>query len=663
MQNWLFFVFLHMPRITTLILLFFWIVQISAQDEVRLPADLRQHNLTTYNSSLFNAAFALDRNDPESVAVWTRWQWQSIDADPSTLYLNYTRPFKENSVLGAAFFQHNTGIFFNTGGVINYAHQIQFSESVKIALGFNLFGFVQKLADTRFQIDPSLPIPLPGSTNDFILQWAPGASISVERMTLSLASENLLDYNFRAKEANTPAADKIFMGMMSYDFPINLGSQKALLRPSLYLRTIPQQANQIGVLSMLRTKKYWGQLGYNNFYGVGIGGGGTFLKRFNLGAVFEFGTSASINSKDPSFEIVASYFLGNPDERDVTAVYEDEMLEETLLSSELEEEEKIKEELKKAEELANEEEPKDEDVEKQEVEEVKEEEPTTEEASKKEQRNAEKEAAAEEKRLKKEQDRIAKEEKEKLEDEAKEQAKLAKEEQAKIEQDLKEAKAIKDEEAKQAKLAEKQREELRKAEEKAAEREEELKREVETKEATQKREAEARADALSVATQRRQDSLAEIQKAANEATQQVATKKRLDSLATARKTQADAKAKELQRQQDSIAQAQAVVVEAEKEEVKPEAGEKYEEVQTEDGLEPGFYLIANVFGTKKYFDAFMADLTKRGLSPKSFLRSKNNYNYAYLERYDTMTEARKARDSKFSGRYNDKTWVFRVVSE
>ncbi len=655
MHKSLFFVFLHMPRITTLLLLFFWIFEISAQDEVRLPADLRQHNLTTYNSSLFNPVFALDRNDPESVAFWTRWQWQGIDADPTTLYLNYTRPFKENSVLGAAFFQHNTGIFFNTGGVVNYAHQIQFSESVRLSLGFNLFGFVQKLADTRFPTDPTLPVP--GETNDFILQWAPGASISVERMTLSMGSENLLDYNFRVKEANTPAADKIFMGMMSYDFPISLGAQKALLRPSLYLRTIPQQENQIGILSLLRTAKYWAQLGYNNFYGVGIGAGGTFLRKFNLGAVFEFGTSASINSKDPSFEIIASYFLGNPDERSVVAVYEDEMLEETLVDSELEEE-KIKEELEKAEKLANEEDPKEEDPDKPEVEEEespteeaeepKEEEPVTEEITKKEQRQAEKEAAAEEKRLKKEQDRIAKEEKDRLEEEAKEKARLAKEEQAQIEREMKEANAKKEEQAKQAELAEKQKEELQKAEAKAAE---------------EQRKAAEKAEAEKSAVQKRQDSIAQAQKAVQEAVQQAATKKRLDSLAEARKAQAEveAQAMEAQRKLDSIAQAKAAVAEAEQEEVKPEAGEKYEEVQTEDGLEPGFYLIANVFGTKKYFDAFMADLDNRGLAPKSFLRSLNNYNYVYLERYDTMAEARRARDSEFNGRYNDKTWVFRVV--
>ncbi|MGI9551570.1 MAG: PorP/SprF family type IX secretion system membrane protein [Aurantibacter sp.] len=620
-----------MPRITIFILIFFWIIRISAQDEVRLPADLRQHNLTTYNSSLFNPVFSLDRNDPQSLAFATRWQWQDIDTDPTTLYLNYTRRLKERSTAGAAFFQHNTGIFFNTGGVLNYAHQFQFSHSVRLSVGFNLFGFVQELADTRFQIDPQLPVPLPGTTNDFILQLAPGASLSVERLTLSLASENVLDYNFRAKEANTPASDKIFMGMMSYDFPVSLGANKALLRPALYMRTIPEQENQIGILSLLRTEKYWGQLGYNNFYGVGVGIGGTFFKRFNLGAVFEFGTSASINSKDPSFEIVAAYFLGNPNERSVVAMYEDEQVDQALVSEEPLDDEKIEEELKKAEELANEVK-----TETQETEEVGEpEEPqVTEEISKKELRKAEREAAAEEKRLAKEQTELAKEEEERLEEEAKE-----------------------------AEKAEKEQEKIRIAAEKAAEREAELKKEVETREATERREAAERAEAARVATQQRQDSIAEAQKAIQEAAQQAATKRRLDSLNEARKAKAEAEAQALDvpRRQDSIAQAQAAVAEAEKEEVQPEEGEKYEEVTTEDGLEPGFYLITNVFGTKKYFDAFMADLTSRGLEPKSFLRSLNNYNYVYLQRYDTMAQARRARDSQFNGRYTEKTWVFRVV--
>ncbi|HET8737723.1 MAG TPA: type IX secretion system membrane protein PorP/SprF, partial [Pricia sp.] len=102
------------------------------QDE-RLPADLRQHNLTTYNASLFNPAFSLGRNNPASIALWVRWQWQGIDADPSTLFLNYTRKLSGRSAGGAAFFQHNTGIFFNTGGAINYAYKFEFNPRVKLA--------------------------------------------------------------------------------------------------------------------------------------------------------------------------------------------------------------------------------------------------------------------------------------------------------------------------------------------------------------------------------------------------------------------------------------------------------------------------------------------------------------------------------------------------
>ncbi|MEL6484337.1 MAG: hypothetical protein AAFP96_05770, partial [Bacteroidota bacterium] len=108
-----------------------------------------------------------------------------------------------------------------------------------------------------------------------------------------------------------------------------------------------------------------------------------------------------------------------------------------------------------------------------------------------------------------------------------------------------------------------------------------------------------------------------------------------------------------QRKKDSIQRLQT-------EDVKINPNEKYQEVKGEEGLEPGFYLIANVFGTKKYFEAFMTDLRKKGLQPGSFYRAKNKYNYVYLQRYNTIQEARKARDSRFSGKYNQKLWIFRV---
>ena len=115
----------------------------------------------------------------------------------------------------------------------------------------------------------------------------------------------------------------------------------------------------------------------------------------------------------------------------------------------------------------------------------------------------------------------------------------------------------------------------------------------------------------------------------------------------------------LQRRQDSIREAEQAAV-ALSEKVVPQKGEKYQEVTGEEGLEPGFYLIANVFGTKRYYDMFMQQLAENGLEPKSFYRAANKWNYVYLERYNSIGEARKAWDSQFGGRYKEDLWIFRV---
>ena len=144
--------------------------------------------------------------------------------------------------------------------------------------------------------------------------------------------------------------------------------------------------------------------------------------------------------------------------------------------------------------------------------------------------------------------------------------------------------------------------------------------------------------------------------------------KRQDSINVINKAREEAIALNVQRQQDSLNQIANTKTEAERlalknEVVIPKAGERYEEVTKQGNLEPGYYLIANVFGTKRYFDAFMGDMKKRGISAGSFYRETNKYNYIYLGRYTSIDEARKARESKLDGKYQEKTWIFRVTGE
>lgn len=94
-------------------------------------------------------------------------------------------------------------------------------------------------------------------------------------------------------------------------------------------------------------------------------------------------------------------------------------------------------------------------------------------------------------------------------------------------------------------------------------------------------------------------------------------------------------------------------------------GEKkrFEETKGEADLTPGYYLIAKVFKKEENFSKFTRILSDRGIQPKSFFRSFNQYTYVYLERYDTEAEVVKARDSQFNGKYTDEIWIFRVLDK
>ena len=522
------------------ICIFLFITIVRSQD-VELPFDFRQHNLTSYNSSIFNPANTLYGNNPESVALWFRWQWQSIDGDPTTYFLSYSRAINDVSAFSVAFFQHNSGLFLQTGGVVNYAYAFQLSENTQLILGANVFGYQNELADDRFIQDPDMILPLPLESNDFILQFAPGILLMADRLSIGLTSENLVDYNFNTNESQTD--NKIALVSLGYDFPVSFlpFDEEASIRPIIYFKSIPDFDNQLGINALLSSSKFWAQAGYNNFYGVSVGAGGRFFKKLSLGVLAEFSTSSDQDGFDPTLELSASYFIGPLKEREKQVMPEDEEPEE--------EEELITEDEKTQEELELE----------------------AEKARQEEQRQAELAQQEEQQRL--EQERIEQER----------AAELARQEEERQAELIIQAELARIEEERLAEEARKAREQF-------------------------------------VA-----DSINSVRQAEEEA---------------ARK----------QAELEEIA-----------EDEKPQAGEKYQEVESEEGLQPGYYLVANVFGTKRYFENFMKTLTEMGLQPKSFYRSENKYNYVYLERYDSMREARRARDSQFDGRYKDKTWIFRVV--
>ncbi len=510
------FTFLY-PYMPKLLIIFFALLisgTVIAQD-VPLPQDLRQYNLTQFNSSLLNPSFTLDRNNPQSLSLWTRWQWQQIDADPTTVFINYSHRLKGNAAFGVGFLQQNTGVFLQTGGILNYAYEFNFTEDFKIAMGLNVVGFQQELADNRFQQGPGLPILNNGPA--FVLQASPGIQLGYENFRLGFVGENIVDYNVTDGGKNNGYEEKIFLAHASYEFSIP-GSgvfEGSYLRPMAYIKTVPTLDTQYGMNTLFATQKLWLQAGYHNFYGVSGGIGGTFFGKLSIGALAEFGTSQDLDGKEPTFEIVTSYQFAAPIVRDDISELEQE--EEILQPSEMEEETEIE---------------------------------------------------------------------------------------------------------KEKKLSRKERKALALA-----------------------------------AAKKTQDSLLQLRR-----TQ--------DSIAVAKSKAAAAenelRLKELQRKKDSldtVTKEKEVAVEEVPAAEQPKKGERFEEAVLTEDIRPGYYLIVNIFGTKTYYNRFMQSLKDKGLDPKSFYRTEKKHNYVYLERYDSLQEARKGRDSKFFGKYQETIWIFRVKAQ
>ena len=78
------------------------------------------------------------------------------------------------------------------------------------------------------------------------------------------------------------------------------------------------------------------------------------------------------------------------------------------------------------------------------------------------------------------------------------------------------------------------------------------------------------------------------------------------------------------------------------------------------GVTSGYYVIANVFKSRKYLDAFMGDLKKKGLDAGYFYNKENGLHYVYLADYNYKSDAKTAYVSNMNGQYNAEKWIMQV---
>ncbi|WP_047416384.1 PorP/SprF family type IX secretion system membrane protein [Cellulophaga sp. Hel_I_12] len=78
------------------------------------------------------------------------------------------------------------------------------------------------------------------------------------------------------------------------------------------------------------------------------------------------------------------------------------------------------------------------------------------------------------------------------------------------------------------------------------------------------------------------------------------------------------------------------------------------------GVKSGYYVIANVYKTEKYLNAFIKKLEEKGLNAKQFYNKENGLYYVYLADFDIKQDAETAYVSNLNGKYNDEKWIMQV---
>lgn len=80
------------------------------------------------------------------------------------------------------------------------------------------------------------------------------------------------------------------------------------------------------------------------------------------------------------------------------------------------------------------------------------------------------------------------------------------------------------------------------------------------------------------------------------------------------------------------------------------------------GVQDGYYVVANVYKGTTYLDKFINRLKADGIGADYIDNPNNGLKYVYLTRYDNWEDAARAVNSKVDGRYQGDLWVMQVAN-
>lgn len=283
-----------------------------------LPYQMPTHTAVKFHTFVTNPALPLLGFQEQNVGLYYRTQWLGYKNENFALMgASYGINWNETSSVNALVYKRNVGILSNTGVVLNYGHQVQFSDDVGLRLGLNVIPTYTAIDQSRIVLHkPNDPFLDARST--FGITAQPGFDMNIGGVHFGVTAENAFDYSVANTKMMTSFEDKSFTGHLMYRALMDSnseifenGSWSAMARVTKEGKEINLSANVFFDMPKLG----WTYVGYTQKYGIFAGLGFNINDYLSIGFEYEKDIASKIPNLGNTFGVYTNFQFGGDRQR------------------------------------------------------------------------------------------------------------------------------------------------------------------------------------------------------------------------------------------------------------------------------------------------------------------------------------------------------------
>ncbi|KAB1067309.1 type IX secretion system membrane protein PorP/SprF, partial [Tamlana haliotis] len=245
-----------------------------AQDDGVVALNIPVRNSLKFNRTFINPTFSFVREGHRYISFNNKREWTQFENAPQTYLFGYSGRFRESIGAGVSLFQQNYGALTTFGGMANFAYNVVVNRSGNLTFGMNL-GFYRSGVNDGAIISNTPDPALDNIPSNSIITINPGINYGTEFFDFGVSLNNIVAYNLTS---TAMVADNAEQGIQVHGMYTGYISSFGYFRDSRFSALVrsefkKEQTIFSGLVMLTVPKGFWGQAGYNSFYGFSVGAG------------------------------------------------------------------------------------------------------------------------------------------------------------------------------------------------------------------------------------------------------------------------------------------------------------------------------------------------------------------------------------------------------